>query len=104
MQRFFQYAMALFLLVPVVGSAQSDSTKFQSADTIAKANAELEKKAADWTAELKLADATKEKRVAAAIATHLKAIRDWNNEHPFTTVPAGINPATGNKLSQMDRQ
>src|SRR5258708_2141660 len=99
MQRFFQYAITLFLLAPVIGFAQSDSTKTPSADAIAKADAEPEKKAADWTAELKLADAAKEKRVAAAIAAHLKAVRDWNNEHPFTTVPAGINPATGNKLS-----
>ncbi len=38
------------------------------------------------------------------MAVHLKAVRDWNNEHPFTTVPAGINPATGNKLSELDRQ
>jgi len=34
----------------------------------------------------------------------LITIRDWNNDHPFTTVPAGINPATGNKLSELDRQ
>ena len=39
-----------------------------------------------------------------AIATHLKTIRDWHNDHPYTTVPAGINPATGNKLSDLDRQ
>jgi hypothetical protein len=38
------------------------------------------------------------------IATHLKAVRDWHSGHPFTTVPAGINPVTGNRLSNLDRQ
>jgi hypothetical protein len=38
------------------------------------------------------------------VVTHLKTIRDWHNEHPFTTVPAGINPATGRRLSDLDRQ
>jgi hypothetical protein len=38
------------------------------------------------------------------IATHLKTIRDWHNEHPYTTVPAGINPVTGKPLSTLDRQ
>src|SRR5688572_11011121 len=67
----------------------------------AKADAELRKKASEWVSDLKLNDTEKEQRVAAAISTHLITIRDWNNEHPFTTVPAGINPATGNKLSDL---
>jgi hypothetical protein len=50
-----------------------------------------------------LNDAAKEERVKTAIATHLKAVRDWHNDHPASTVPAGINPATGNRLSEMDR-
>jgi hypothetical protein len=87
----------------VFSFAQSDSAQKAAAAT-AKANAEIEKKAAEWSAGLKLSDPEKEKRVTTAIATHLKAIREWNNTHPFTTVPAGINPANGNKLSNMDRQ
>ena len=83
---------------------QAVSQKLSSEEAAAKANAELQKKAVEWTSELQLNDAQKEKNVANAIAGHLKAIRDWNNEHPFTTVPAGINPATGNKLSELDRQ
>ncbi|MBO9203906.1 MULTISPECIES: DUF3826 domain-containing protein [Niastella] len=93
----------LTFTLPVLCWAQTDSAAKAAAAT-AKSNAEVEKKAAEWAAGLKLADAGKEKRVAAAVTTHLKTIRDWNNEHPFTTVPAGINPATGNKLSEMDRQ
>jgi hypothetical protein len=70
----------------------------------AKSDTDNEKKAAEWVGSLKLGDATKEGRVADVIATHLKTIRDWHNEHPYTTVPAGINPVTGKPLSQLDRQ
>lgn len=89
------FTLALFLTLPVFCLAQTDT---------AKANAEVEKKAAEWTAGLHLTDAEKQKRVSTAVLTHLKTIRDWNNEHPAATVPAGINPATGNKLSELDRQ
>ena len=75
-----------------------------SVDAKAKSDAEAAKKAGDWVASLKLADPAKAARVQEVIATHLKAIRDWHNEHPFTTVPAGINPVTGKPLSQLDRQ
>jgi hypothetical protein len=84
--------------------AQSVSQKLTKEEADVKANAELGKKAAEWTVELHLTDPLKEKNVREAIATHLIAVRDWNNEHPFTTVPAGINPATGNRLSELDRQ
>ena len=75
-----------------------------SEEAKAKSDAEVDKRAAEWTKSLNLEDANKESRVETAVATHLKTIRDWNNEHPFTTVPAGINPATGNRLSDLDRQ
>jgi hypothetical protein len=73
-------------------------------DARAKSDAEVEKKAVDWVASLQLNDAPREERVRQVIVTHLKTIRDWNNEHPYTTVPAGINPTTGQPLSQLDRQ
>lgn len=93
--------IALLLVLPVLSLAQTADTNTES---IAKSDAETAKKAAEWAAGLKLPDTAKERKVATAITIHLKAIRDWNNEHPFTTVPAGINPATGNKLSELDRQ
>jgi hypothetical protein len=101
MMKCLPIAIALSLILPVFSRAQTDNSNTES---IAKSNVEAEKKAAEWTAGLKLADTAKARRVATAITIHLKAIRDWNNEHPFTTVPAGINPATGNKLSELDRQ
>jgi hypothetical protein len=73
-------------------------------DARAKSDADQEKKAAEWVAALNLGDAAKETRVKDVIATHLKTVRDWHNEHPYTTVPAGINPVTGQPLSTLDRQ
>ncbi len=85
--------------------AQTGTNSVQSSeDAKAKSDADQEKKATEWVASLNLNDAEKAARVKTAIYTHLKTIRDWHNEHPFTTVPAGINPATGNRLSDLDRQ
>ncbi len=75
-----------------------------SVDANSKSDADVAKKAGDWVDSLKLADPAQAARVQEVIATHLKTIRDWHNEHPFTTVPAGINPVTGKPLSQLDRQ
>ena len=86
-------------LIGLCASAQTDS-----AARAAKADADVDKKATEWVKSLQLNDAGKEGRVTVVIATHLKAIRDWNNDHPYTTVPAGIDPATGKGLSTMDRQ
>jgi hypothetical protein len=69
-----------------------------------RSDLEQAKKAGEWVASLKLDDPAREARVQGVIAAHLKAVRDWHNGHPFTTVPAGINPVTGNRLSDLDRQ
>ena len=69
-----------------------------------KSDADQEKKASEWVGPLQLNDAAKEARLKQVIATHLKTIRDWHNDHPYTTVPAGINPVTGKPLSELDRQ
>lgn len=65
-------------------------------------DAEL-KKANDWVEELKLNNKQKEEKVKALIATHLIAVKDWHNNHPASTVPAGINPRTGERLSELFR-
>lgn len=74
------------------------------AEAKAKSDADQEKKAAEWVNSLKLGDTEKEARVTKVITTHLKTIRDWHNEHPYTNVPAGINPTTGRPLTPLDRQ
>jgi hypothetical protein len=84
--------------------SNADSSKLSSGEAMARSNAELERKAADWVASLDLKDDGKAKRVRDAVTIHLVAVRDWHNSHPFTLTPAGINPSTGNMLSEMDRQ
>ena len=68
------------------------------------ADTALESKASEWVAPLKLSDNAKAQKVRSAIATHLTSVRDWHNSHPYTMIPEGINPTTGGKLSEMDRQ
>jgi len=84
-------------------AAVTDTVRQLSPDALAKSDAEAEKKAADWIGSLQLHDAGKETRLTAVVSIHLKAVRDWNNTHPYTTVPAGIDPTTGKPLSTMDR-
>jgi hypothetical protein len=98
------FFIAGFNALRAQGTQNAGTTKLSPEDATVKANAELKKKASEWIADMHLNDAPKEQRVKDAVATHLITIRNWNNEHPFTTVPAGINPATGNKLSELDRQ
>lgn len=100
-------ALAVFAGTVAVNAQTGATTASitQTADGAkAKSDADVEKRAAEWTASLNLNDAAKEAKVQAAVAVHLKAVRDWHNEHPPATVPTGINPATGNKLSDLDRQ
>lgn len=84
--------------------AQTQKKELTSEEKQAKSDQEVEKKAIEWVGSLNLKDTSKEHRLQAIIITHLKAVRDWNNEHPGTMVPAGINPATGQKLSDLERQ
>lgn len=100
---FLALALSIVLCASNVFAQDKNTVTFTSTDAKTKSDAETEAKAAEWVEALKLNDAAKEQRVKAAIATHLKAVRDWHNEHPFTAVPAGINPATGNRLSDLDR-
>ncbi len=65
---------------------------------------EMEKKAAEWVASLDLKDAEKEVRVTRVVADHLTAVRTWHSEHSYELVPAGVNPRTGDPLTQLDRQ
>ncbi len=94
---------AILLATPVSGQNNTGAAN-ASAEAKTKSDQELEKKAVEWIKSLNLNDAKKESRLTQVIAIHLKMTRDWNNDHPFTTVPAGINPTTGNNLSELDRQ
>lgn len=69
----------------------------------AQDNTTEQKKSQEWTAELKLANPAKEEKIKSLILSHLIAVKEWHNSHPISTVPAGINPYRGEKLSDMDR-
>lgn len=73
-------------------------------DAKAKSDTDQAKKAVGWVESLHLDGPAREARVKEVINRHLMAVRDWHNEHPFSTVPAGINPVTGAPLSNLDRQ
>jgi hypothetical protein len=64
----------------------------------------LEKKATEWVASLKLTNHTDAVFLTTLIYNHLKTVKVWHNTHPFTLVPAGINPTTGNLLTDLNRQ
>jgi hypothetical protein len=98
------------LLCAITSSSRGQAPSGAPADSEAaaaaraKSDADQAKKAAEWVASLKLSDPDKEARVREVVVAHLRAVRDWHNDHPFTTVPAGINPVTGKPLSDLDRQ
>lgn len=69
-----------------------------------KSDTSLEKKAIDWVASLNLKDEKKAGFAVTTIYNHLRQVRDWHNDHPYTTIPAGINPLTGRPLSKLDRE
>lgn len=68
-----------------------------------KSDANLERKAQAWVASLELNDLKKEGPATTLIFNHLKAVRDWHNNHPFTAVPEKC-PVTGNKRTQLERE
>lgn len=86
-------ALLLFIALMVALTAPAQTT----ADT------EIDEKAREWVASLRLNDKQKEVSVVNVIVKHLTTIRNWHNEHPASTVPDGINPVTGTKLSELDR-
>lgn len=69
-----------------------------------KSDAGLEKKATEWVASLGLTDAGKVSHATTLVYNHLRKVRDWHNDHPYTTIPEGINPLTGKPLSKLDRE
>jgi len=76
----------------------------KKADAKIHSDIDLEKRAQSFVDSLNLNDKEKEIRVFNVIKTHMCAVRDWHNEHPFNTVPAGINPRTNEKLTDVHRE
>jgi hypothetical protein len=80
------------------------TTLLKAQEVTQKADAENQAKAKEWVASLVLNNPEKEARVTDVVALHLTQIRDWHNSHPYTLVPAGVNPLDGKPLSELFRQ
>ncbi|MFA9188500.1 DUF3826 domain-containing protein [Flavobacterium sp. FBOR7N2.3] len=76
---------------------------YVQAQTVQAADEEI-KKAKEWISTLELKDGEKENRLVQVVSTHLATVKNWHNSHPFSTVPAGINPLDGKPLSDLHRQ
>lgn len=90
--------------VKAAAQAEADAAKAKADAAQAKSDASMDQKAAEWVASLNLNDAAKAARVSAAIATQLKAVRDYHNAHGADIPDGAINPRTGDKLSGIERQ
>lgn len=74
---------------------------FANAQTVTDEDAA---KAKEWIHSLELNNSEKENRLVQEVSTHLARVKEWHNSHPFSTVPAGINPLDGKPLSDLHRQ
>ena len=96
MRNFLKTFLIIALLINSVNALSQTKDIVVDGETLTKAK--------EWVAALNLSDATKQTTVEHIIAIHLTTIKDWHNDHPALTVPGGINPVTGNKLSDLDKQ
>jgi len=83
---------------------REDAKTFIEKDISKEPTKQQVKKADEWVKSLDLSNRTKEQRLRVLIAEYLKEIRNWHNSHSFEDVPAGINPKTGEALTDLDRQ
>lgn len=102
--KFLGLSMLAFLATASLKAQQPAEANAPGNEARVRSDAEADAKAAEWVSALRLGEASKEARLKQVISFHLKYIRDWNNSHAYTMVPAGINPATGEKLSELHRQ
>jgi len=108
----FKNLLIVFSLCATTGLTRGESittnilalVKPGSSSSEVVAEDDTDKRAAEWVSSLQLDDPVKAARVQQVVAVHLKNVRDWNNTHSYTNVPAGINPVTGKSLSTLDRQ
>ena len=96
MRKILRLFMLLSLLITSVNVFSQTKDIVVPEDILAKAK--------EWVSALNLTDAGKRTAVENIIAVHLTTVKDWHNDHPSSTVPDGINPVTGNKLSDLDKQ
>lgn len=69
----------------------------------AAADESVYRKAQEIVAKLNLQDERAIGIATTAVYNHRRAVRDWHNTHPYTVIPE-IDPATGKKLSKIERE
>jgi hypothetical protein len=90
----------IFILLVLFWGMSSAATFSQNEEKLAQ----YVEQASEWVASLNIDDKAKEHRLIDAIAVHRTAVKNWHDTHPASTVPEGINPRTGDKLTELDRQ
>ncbi|WP_316829893.1 DUF3826 domain-containing protein [Pedobacter aquatilis] len=96
MKKFLKPFMLLTMLLSAVNGFSQTKDIVVPEEILTRAKA--------FVAVLNLTDASKKTAVEQVIAIHLTTVKDWHNDHPSSTVPDGINPVTGNKLNDLDKQ
>ena len=69
----------------------------------AAADEAVYRKSQEIIAKLGLTDERAINVATTAVYNHRRAVRDWHNAHPYTTIPE-IDPASGRKLSKIERE
>lgn len=98
------FAAGIAMITSVNAYAQTDNTAKTETAATARSKSDPDVKAELFVAALNLTDTEKASQVKAIITTHLIAVRDWHNNHPYTLVPAGLNPITGKTFTKADCQ
>ncbi|MBD0831268.1 DUF3826 domain-containing protein [Aestuariibaculum sediminum] len=60
-------------------------------------------KASGWVNQININNDDTKTTVTSIITSHLTAVRNWHNSHSINDVPEGINPITGEELTELDR-
>lgn len=83
----------------------NDLGKFFGQDAVraAAADESVLKKSQEIIAALNLTDEKAANLATTAVYNHRRAVRDWHNTHPYTSIPE-VDQATGRKLSKVERE
>ena len=69
----------------------------------AAADESVMRKAQEMVAKLNLKDQRAINHAVTTVYNHRRAVRDWHNTHPYTTIPE-VDKTTGRKLSKVERE
>ena len=96
-------AMSAILLAAVMLAGAGNAQAQDQGVLNEKQLSELDQKANKWVSEAGVTDPAKAAKVAGFVKKHLVSVYTWNKTHSIDEVPAGVNPRTGEKLTDLDR-